>query len=190
MQRADPGDDAAPCATAVAVLRAVRAQLAGASTEPLNELFDLAEDLVARAEHDAGAAARRARPASGPESCLGEGGSDLGARLETLIRCGATNHARAALAMLRAGELAPIPSARHGKAPAPSVSSATTAAAIAAYLRDRGDERELLETTIVPGGFSKETVLLRLRSGWTPEAGGSASHSSPPGACPVAPWVM
>ncbi len=131
-------------------------------------LTEIACALVERAAWDVNRDARRQLAWPALESAVGPLGSpsDIGPQLRDLLSQAADDGRRAkrlsnAAAVLRHTDLLPLPHTPPLPARVEPPDS-DLEAAFERYLRERGDERRVTAATTIAGGFSKETVLLRL----------------------------
>lgn len=162
------GDNTTSTATA-AVVHAARLHLAAIEARTdcaegeVDTLLEVTDQLLNRAAFDDSVLARR--------MVAGQLRRATGAELDDRVAALAAEQGDSAalrhlVDVLRQTEIGPLPP----RMPTPVDTSRTTPAALADYLRGRGDPRELVSATAVPGGFSKETVLLELRTaGGDPE---------------------
>jgi aminoglycoside phosphotransferase (APT) family kinase protein len=151
---------------AAAVVKAARIQLAaldptaeGAADE-LAALLAITDTLLARAAHDDDVVERRHAAAQRRRDT----GEDVTYRdIVASADAGDDAAMRTLVGDLADTEIGTPPDGDlHLPTPAPTATTGTDA--IADYLRARGDTRELVSATGIAGGFSKETILLRLRT--------------------------
>ena len=138
---------------AAAVVRAARTHLAGLDPgrpDDLAALLAVTDDLLHRAALDDAVRSRRAE--------LLPAGTDPAEHAAAL----SGDELRAFVVALRDCELGGLPPQDRLDLPAPGSTPATSAAALADYLRSRGEDRALVSAAPVAGGFSKETILLTL----------------------------
>lgn len=132
------------------MVKAARIQLAAldptaaGATDELATLLAVTDSLLARAAHDDTVAARR------------------GGTYQEVVAAAEAGD-RDALRTLADVEIG-TPPAGDIRLPTPPPTATTGADAVADYLRARGDTRDLVSATAIPGGFSKETILVRLRT--------------------------
>lgn len=145
-----------------AVVRGLRTHLTGlgpgttGAQQDLADLLVVADELLHRAGLDDTAGARR-----DPDSvaALRRGCRDLGDRPDPA----AVDRLADLVDRLRAADLAGLPAADTLHVPdGGGGRPGTSTTELAAYLRSRGDHRTLRSSTVLTGGFSKETVLLVL----------------------------
>lgn len=151
---------------AAAVLRGVRSHLGGLdpagqhAAEDIAALIGVAEDLLQRAAFDADLHARRAAVSTHLTSLLPDGAGDPATAVSTLAPEGEA--LRELVRVLWQTDIGQLPDSDRLDLPTPAHTQATSAPAVAEYLRDSGEDREVVDVKAVAGGFSKETILVTL----------------------------